>query len=70
MNLDLIVEEAAALTNLLKRVISDDRYPLSPRVQSLQSVLDRLEPGPPRPAASPERRVYAPPRSGRYRRRG
>jgi hypothetical protein len=30
MNLDLADEETASLAALLRRVISDDRYPLSP----------------------------------------
>jgi hypothetical protein len=63
MTLDLTEEEAAALTNLLKRAISDDHFLLSPRVQTLRAILDQLEPRPPQPAASPEPRVYAPPRA-------
>jgi len=43
MNLELSEEEEAALTNLLKRAIADDHFPLSPRVQTLQGILDRLE---------------------------
>jgi hypothetical protein len=68
MNLDLTEDDA--LVTLLKRAIADDHYPLSPRVQTLQGVLDRLEPRPARPAASPEPRTYAPPSRGRYKRRG
>jgi hypothetical protein len=62
-------DEKTALAALLKRTIADDRYPLSPRVRTLQGILDRLEPRPAKPAASPEPRVYAPPSKGRYRRR-
>jgi len=69
MNLDLTDEEQTALATLLRRAIADDRYPLSPRVQALQHILDRLEPRAARAAASPEPRVYAPPSKGRYRRR-
>ena len=32
MTLDLTAEESAALAALLRRMIADDRYPLSPRV--------------------------------------
>jgi hypothetical protein len=70
MTLDLTEEEAAALTNLLKRAISDDHFPLSPRVLTLRAILDQLEPRPAQPAASSEPRVYAPPSRGRYRKRG
>ena len=70
MNLELSEEEEAALTNLLKRAIADDHFPLSPRVQTLQGILDRLEPRQARPAASPEPRVDAPPSRGHDRRRG
>jgi hypothetical protein len=70
MHLDPTDEEAAALANLLKRAIADDHFPLSPRVQTLQSIVDRLEPRPSRPAASSPPKVYAPPSRGRYRRRG
>jgi len=70
MNLELSEEEEAALTNLLKRAIADDHFPLSPRVQTLQGILDRLEPRQARPAASPEPRVYErPPRATAARRR-
>jgi hypothetical protein len=44
MTLDLTDEESAALAALLRRTIADDRYPLSPRVRSLQAILDRIEP--------------------------
>jgi hypothetical protein len=70
MNLELSEEEEAALTNLLKRAIADDHFPLSPRVQTLQGILDRLEPRQARPVASPEPRVDAPPSRGHDRRRG
>jgi hypothetical protein len=69
MTLDLTEDETAALVTLLKRSVADDRYPFSPRVQTLQRILDRLEPPPARPAASPPPRIYAPPSRGRYRRR-
>jgi hypothetical protein len=36
-------DEKTALTALLKRTSDADHYPLSPRVQTLQGILDRLE---------------------------
>jgi hypothetical protein len=36
MKLDLTDEEATALLRLLDRAIGDDRYPLSPRIRTLQ----------------------------------
>jgi hypothetical protein len=44
MTLDLTDAEAAALVTLLKRASADDHFPLSPRVRTLQGILDRLEP--------------------------
>jgi hypothetical protein len=61
MTLDLTDAEAAALVTLLKRAIADDHFPLSPRVRTLQGILDRLEPPRARPAVAPEPRVYEPP---------
>ena len=57
-------DEKTALTALLKRTSDADHYPLSPRVQTLQGILDRLEPR----AASPESRIYEPPRASAARR--
>jgi hypothetical protein len=39
MHLDLTEEETAALARLLRRTIDDDRYPLSPRIQTLKTIL-------------------------------
>jgi hypothetical protein len=39
MMLDLTEEETEALTRLLRRTIDDDRYPLSPRIQTLKAIL-------------------------------
>ena len=69
MNLDITAEEAAALAALLRRTIADDRYPLSPRVRTLQSILDRIEPPPVREPLPP-RKHYEPPRAKASRRRG
>jgi hypothetical protein len=68
MNLDLTDTEAKALTQELIGIIESSRYPLSPRIQTLRAILDKLvepvrEPLPPR-------KVYEPPSKGRWRRRG
>ena len=67
MPLDLSDEEKRALAKLLRRVIDDDRHPLSPRVQMWQAILDRIEPPPVREPLPPPQ-VYVPPRAGRRRR--
>ena len=46
MHLDLSDDESAALSQFLRKGIADDRYPLSPRVRTLQRILDKLEPPP------------------------
>src|SRR6516225_4985406 len=53
MNLDLTDEETATLAAFLRRAIRDDRYPLSPRVKSWQSILDKIEPPPKREPLPP-----------------
>ena len=37
-------EEHEELLRLLRGVIADDRFPLSPRVRCLRQILDKLEP--------------------------
>jgi len=69
MILDLTEDETAAVAMLLRRTIDDDRYPLSPRIQVLRAVLNKIHPEPERPPL-PLVRVYAPPRVGARRRRG
>jgi hypothetical protein len=71
MILDLTEEETDALARLLSRTIDDDRYPLSPRIQTLKTILGKLRPEPVREPLPPPK-VYPPPRpaSGRRRRRG
>ena len=69
MQLELTGEEAAALLRLLNRTIADDRYPLSPRIQTLRGILGKLRPEPVR-APLPPLKTYEPPSRGRYRRRG
>ena len=61
--LPLKVDEKLAVVAGLKCLIDEDRYPLSPRVRMLESILARLQP--PKPAPLPPRRYYAPPSKGR-----
>jgi hypothetical protein len=68
MMLDLTDEETAALAGLLSRTIDNDRYPLSPRVQTLKAILGKLRPEPAREAL-PEPKYNEPPRLNRGRRR-
>ena len=68
-HLDLSDDEAAALAKLLTRTIADDRYPLSPRIQTLRGILGQLRPEPAR-APLPPLKTYEPPSRGRYWRRG
>ena len=67
-NFDLTDEEKLALAAELRRVIADDRYPLSPRIRILQGILDKLEPRPADEPLSPLKR-YEPPSKSRYRAR-
>jgi hypothetical protein len=45
MILDLTDEETDALARLLSRTIDDDRYPLSPRIQSLKGHISEAPTG-------------------------
>jgi hypothetical protein len=49
--LSLSEDEKRSLTATLRAVITEDRYPLSPRIRMLESILARLEP--PKPAPPP-----------------
>jgi hypothetical protein len=68
MNLDLNDEQAAALERELRRIIDDDRYPLSPRIQMLREIRNMIRPEPKREPL-PEPKRYEPPRAGRHRTR-
>jgi hypothetical protein len=68
MMLDPTEEETDALTRLLSRAIDDDRYPLSPRMQTVKAILAKLRPEPVREPLPPPK-VYAPPRATAARRR-
>jgi hypothetical protein len=54
-NLELTDEEQAALLRLVKKAIDTDRYPLSPRLYPLRSILEKLEPS--GPTLAPGRRT-------------
>jgi hypothetical protein len=67
--LPLSGDEKLALVAGLKRLIDDDRYPLSPRVRTLEAILARLQPPKPAPVPVPPRKHYEPPSKGRFARR-
>jgi hypothetical protein len=69
MTLDLSDDETAALTRLLTNTIDADRYPLSPRIQTLKAILGKIRPEPAREPLPPLRH-YEPPRASAKRRRG
>jgi hypothetical protein len=68
MNLDLTDEETAALTRLLSQTIDANRYPLSPRIQTLKAILAKIRPEPKRDPLPPLKH-YEPPRATAARRR-
>ena len=67
-HLDLSDEEAAALIKELADITGNDRYPFSPRIQTLRGILAKLRPDPTREPAPPPK-VYSPPRAKAARRR-
>ena len=74
MHLDLTDEETSALRSLLTKTIENDRYPLSPRIQTLRGILAKfgqIVPVPPLPARPPTPEERDPSRRprGRARRR-
>jgi len=60
-NLELNDHDKAALAAVLRATIAADRFPLSPRVQQLRAILDRLEPPPARPQPFPAPRMIGEP---------
>jgi hypothetical protein len=68
MTLYLSDEETAALARLLTTTIDDDRYPLSPRVQTLKAILAKIRPEPAREPLPPLKH-YELPRATAARRR-
>jgi len=47
--LDLTDNERAVLITALRRLVDFDRQPLSPQIQALKAILERLEPQKPQP---------------------
>jgi hypothetical protein len=45
-HLDLSDDEAAALTQELHEIVENDRYPFSPRIQTLRAILGKVRPQP------------------------
>jgi hypothetical protein len=68
MNLQLSDEQAVILAKELRDLIDGDRYFLSPRVRTLQQILDMIRPPPVREPLPPLR-DYEPPSRGRYTQR-
>jgi hypothetical protein len=69
MRLDLTDEETAALLRELDGIIANDRYFLSPRVQTLKAIRTKIRPESARPPLPPPKH-YEPPRGkARQRRR-
>jgi hypothetical protein len=62
MNIELTEEETAALLRELDGIIETDRYFLSPRIQTLKAILEKIRPEPKREPLPPLK-VYAPPRA-------
>jgi len=72
MHLDLTDEETSALRSLLTKTIENDRYPLSPRIQTLRGILAKfgqIVPVPPLPARPPTPEERDPSRRARGRSR-
>jgi hypothetical protein len=68
MHLDLIDEEATALIKELADISGNDRYPFTPRIQTLRAILAKLRPEPARELLPPPK-VYTAPRAITVRRR-
>jgi hypothetical protein len=68
MIFDLNDEETAALARLLSQTIDADRYPLSPRIQTLKGILAKIRPELKREPLPPPKH-YEPPRATAARRR-
>jgi len=67
MNLDLTDEEIATLLSELDRIIENDRFPLSPRIQTLKQIRAKIGPEPVREPLPPPKH-FEPPRAARKRR--
>jgi hypothetical protein len=70
MHIELTDEEVAILRRELTDITFSDRYPLSPRIKALNTILAKLSSEPARePSPSPPPQHFEPPSKGRYRRR-
>ena len=67
--LNLSDDERLALIGLLQRTIYEARFPYSPRLDPLKTILAKLVPEPVREPLPPPK-VYAPPRAKPRQRRG
>ena len=68
MKFDLSDEQAAALTKELSDIVENDRWPFSPRIWMLKSILAKLRPELVRQPLSPVKR-HDPPRATAAKRR-
>jgi hypothetical protein len=68
MELQLSDEQAELLARELRELIDSDRFFLSQRVRTLQTILNLIRPQPLRPTLPPVK-SYEPPRRGKYARR-
>jgi hypothetical protein len=69
MTLDLTDDETRALVRLLRRAIDEARYPLSPRLDPLKTILAKLEPPAPQPPPLPPLKPGMGPTHGQSRQR-
>ena len=69
MPLDLSDNEKATLAELLRTTIAADRFPLSPRVRSWKSILDKLEPPAPKRESLPPLKPPGEPTTARLKMR-
>jgi hypothetical protein len=51
--IDLTDDEYAAVTAALRKLISEDKFPLAPRLKPLKSALAKLDPPKPKPPPKP-----------------
>ena len=67
-NLDLTDEDAVVFAHQLTDITWNDRFPLSPRIQTLRAILGKLRAEPAREPRPPLKQ-YEPPRVSAVRRR-
>ena len=53
MQPDLSPEDCAAIAALLRDTIAADRFPMSPRIKRMRTILHKLDPPVPKPASFP-----------------